>query len=82
MVSEAKDGQEAVYEAFQIQRQRQEASWVECMKMQVAADVLTARRQHEQDTATATGKRAAAKRARDERRQITKTESITCVTEL
>jgi hypothetical protein len=49
VVTEANDGAEAVYEPYQVEAKRQEASWVVCMKMQVAADLLAARRPHKAD---------------------------------
>ena len=35
-----------MYEPYKVEMQRHHASWVACMKMQVAADQLSARRPH------------------------------------
>ena len=63
-----------MYEQFTVPVQRHHASWIECMKMQVAADLLASRRPHEADQAIKKAKRAAAKRARDSERDDVKGE--------
>ena len=75
IVAEAKDGVEAVYEPYTVQVKRHEASWVACMKMQVAADLLAARRPHKADQ-RGKGKRAFAKAAKDVTRDAVKAESV------
>ena len=74
LIREASEGEEAVYEQFTVPVQRHHASWIECMKMQVAADLLASRRPHEADQAIKKAKRAAAKRARDSERDDVKGE--------
>ena len=75
LVSEATDGAEAVYEEVPVSMRRADASWVSCMKMQVAADLLASRRLHHQETGRQ-GARKAAKRARDISRDEVKAEQI------
>ena len=66
---------EAVYEPYTVEVKRHEASWVACMKMQVAADLLAARRPHKADE-RGRGKRAFAKAAKDVSRDAVKEESV------
>ena len=66
---------EAVYEPYRVEVSRHEASWVACMKMQVAADQLAARRPHKADE-RGRGKRAYAKAVRDVERDSVKEESV------
>ena len=54
---------------------RHKASWVACMKMQVAADLLAARRPHKADE-RGKAKRAHAKAAQDASRDAVKMESV------
>ena len=76
LLREASDGVEAEYEPFQVEVQRQEASWVTCMKMQVAADLLAAKRPQQAELDRKSVKRAATKRARSAARLVSKLESI------
>ena len=77
LVRAAQDGEEAVYEAFTTSVPRTEASWVACMKMQVAADLIAARRpQHSEVAESLMTKRRVAKRARDAVRDACKDECI------
>ena len=76
LVRDAKDGEEAVYEQYTMPLPRHHSSWIECMKMQVAADLLAARRPHHADIAAGKAKRAAGKRARDEARDAVKAEAV------
>ena len=75
MVTEAKDGVEAVYEPYMVEVSRLEASRVVCMKLQVAADLLAARRPHKADQC-GRGKRAHAKAIKDEQRNAVKNEAV------
>ena len=75
VVTEAKDGEEAVYEPYTVEVTRHKASWVACMKMQVAADLLAARRPHKADE-RGKAKRAHAKAAQDASRDAVKMESV------
>ena len=76
LVSEAANGVEAVYQAYDVHLPRTEASWVRCMKMQVAADVLASQRPQQAELDRKSGKRQATKRARAEARDSLKQESI------
>ena len=80
LVTEAQDGLEAVYEERLVSVPRQEASWVACMKMQVAADMLASRRLHHAESGRQ-GAKKAAKRVRDAGRDDMKEEGIAKVTE-
>ena len=51
LVREARDGEEAEYEEYEVKVQRHEASCIACMRMQVAADLLAARRPHREEVA-------------------------------
>lgn len=72
---EAGEGDEAEYEPYQVAVKRHEASWVSCMKMQVAADVMSSRRLHPVDSGRVEARKVA-KRARDVARDLCKTENI------
>ena len=78
MIREALNGNEAEYESYVVQVPRQQASWVACMHMQVAQDILAGRRLHVADE-KGKGKRLAAKKAKAEQRDIVKAESVTSV---
>ena len=80
LVHEARDGCEAVYEEKLVSVPRQDASWVACMRMQVAADMLASRRPHHAETERQ-GARKAAKRIRDAGRDAVKAEGIADVAE-
>lgn len=75
LVAEAEDGQEAVYEPYAVLVDRQQASWVACMQMQVAADLLASRRPHKADE-RGKGKRAYAKSQNDLKRDAVKVETM------
>ena len=75
LVRSARDGMEAVYAPYEVEVAHNEASWVVCMKLQVAADILASRRPHQLEVDNA-AKRQAAKRKRDEKRDSVKAESV------
>ena len=75
LLHEARNGVEAVYEEHTVKVPRHHASWIECMKMQVAADLLVARRPYH-GALKDMGKRNAAKKARRAARDGVKAEAI------
>ena len=76
LIHVASDGAEAEYEALLVMAPRHEASWVACMKMQVAADLLAARRPQQVELDRKSARRVCSKRARDKSRDSCKAESI------
>ena len=78
LIRAARDGEEAEYEEYTVEVPRQDASWIACMEMQVAADLLAARRPHREEIA-GLSKRQKAKRVRDASRDAVKAEGIASV---
>jgi hypothetical protein len=79
LIRPAADGAEAEYETYTENVPRQEASWVACMKMQVAADLLAAARPQQMELDRRSAKCALRKRARSASRDSCKVESIACI---
>ena len=76
LVRDARDGEEAQYEPYTVSRNRQQASWVECMRMQVAADLLAVRRPHQIELDRKSARRMATKHKRSEARDAVKAEAV------
>ena len=79
LVREAADGVEALYEPFEVQTKRGQASWVACFQMEVAGDIIRGRRPHEARLAAQSAKRKAAKAYADKKRDSVKTEALAAV---
>jgi hypothetical protein len=76
LVREASDGCEAVYEPYQVQTKRGEASWVACFRMEVSADIIRGRRPHERELTEQGAKQKAKKRVKDAQRDSMKAETM------
>ena len=79
IVREAANGEEAVYEPYEVETKRGQSSWVACFEMEVAGDIIRGRRPHEARLAALSAKRRAAKAHRDMGRDSVKKETLAAV---
>ena len=79
LVREAADGVEAVYEPYEVETKRGQASWVACFQMEVAGDIIRGRRPHEARLSGSECEAEGSESARDKKRDSVKAEALAAV---